>query len=87
LREWREKNWGKEQIISQLRSEIEQKKGEIKNIGGTPLHEQELQNKKAKLANLEAQLENEKKAAKSNSMDRIRNNFNYYYWNIYLLIN
>ena len=61
MREWREKNWGKEQIISQLRSEIEQKEWEIKNIGGTPLHEQELQNKKAKLASLEAQLENEKK--------------------------
>ena len=60
MREWREKNWGKEQIISQLRSEIEQKEWEIKNIGGTPLHEQELQSKKEELARLEAQLNAEK---------------------------
>ena len=38
LREWRKKYWTKEQIISQLRSEIniKQKEWEIENIGGTP---------------------------------------------------
>ena len=45
------KHWENEgKIISQLQSEIEQKEWEIKNIGGTPLNEQELQSKRKELA-------------------------------------
>lgn len=62
MKEWREKNWGKEEKISQL-SEIEQTEQEINNTGGTPLHEQELQVKRNELARLEAQINSEKQLA------------------------